>query len=69
VVNLPADILTTTAKTDLVVTSDSEASISIPVKTVPAQSSISVTLSAAENDQSGASKTEPVTLMQAIEQK
>ncbi len=68
VVNLPADILTVGTKTDLVVTSESEASISIPVKTLPAQSSISVTLSAIENGQSIASKTEPVTLMQPIEQ-
>jgi hypothetical protein len=69
VVNLPADILLAGAKTDMVVNSDSETSISIPVKTVPAQSSISVTLSAKDNGQSAASKTEPVTLMQPIEQR
>jgi hypothetical protein len=69
VVNLPADILTAGTKTDVIVTSDSETSISIPVKTLPAQSSISVTLSSDENGQSAASKTEPVTLMQPIEQR
>jgi hypothetical protein len=68
VVNLPAVILMPGAKTDLNVTSDSEASISIPVKTLPAQSSISVTLSAKENGQLVASKTEPITLMQPVEQ-
>jgi len=69
VVNLPADVLMPGAKTDLTVTSESEGSISIPVKALPSQSSISVTLSAKDDGQPVVSKTEPVTLMQPIEQR
>lgn len=65
VVNVPADLVLPGSTTEAHVTSETETSINIPLKSVPAQSSISVTLSSVVNGQAIASKTEPVTLMQA----
>ncbi len=66
VVNVPGELLMSNANTTTVANSESEASIRIPMKELPAQSSISVTLSPLAQSTAARSKTVPVTLMQAM---
>jgi len=66
VVNVPAEDLQTSAATDADIASDTETSITIPLKTPPTASAISVTISAPPGLGSTLTKTEPVTMMEPI---
>ena len=65
VVNVPGELLTAGGvNTTTIANSESEASMRIPMKSIPAQTAISVTLSPVTDGAESRSKTEPVTLMQ-----
>ena len=64
VINVPSNLALSPNNNEADVSSDSDATMVIPLQSAPAASSISVTISALANTGNSVSKTEPVTLME-----